>query len=1538
MEQKRRGCGIVVAVAMMLLGAVMFSSWVWRASAARVDLSYMAVDFEEMVAKVREVAYLSDSEPYNNTYSYAPYRKDAIDANGTKISLRQDGQTVTFDKGLYTHATNNLYYDLEAVDPERKFTHFVAYEGINTTSSGAGCDGVIFRIYGSNSPNGEWQILENAENRVQAQGANAQFVKVDVRGYRYLRLEAHQKGSNAKDHAAWGDAKLVKEDYTQYAIPEIAKYNQDVTAFGEEVDLRTNPAYELTVLRRDFVNKVRQYKLSSFIQASAENRRTLEWVFNDLYNMRWWVLGGEPRGGDYLSALNVLSRIYTKHKADTVLTQSAGYDGLTDGDVYTKLMMSIALTHASALPAWYDSREISDPVRRYEIYKDLYVSDLLEKKVFVRLEVEEMRQAVAAIIGNDEIKWLNNLARERGKNTAQGYNLNPYSYIRYTFGYNYGRAQYYTEESREKWNEKYKLAEFGVPYGTTGKPKLWMVFEEGSVCGGLSKTGSNLWNVFGMPAVVVGQPGHAAYIGMSMDGEGDGWWTIGNDVSGWSKSEKRERFLLGWGSPLMHSGYNVSYYALGQDAMNDFENYKLAEETLMLRGLYEGDFEKLKGIYTKVLEYQRFNLDAWYGLIQLYLGNENTAEVTYVNLAKAIAENMRNYPLPMVKLMEMIQGKIKSAGGIAEFASVQKSALETAKGATKADTKQYASTRTMANYLLGQGDYRMATFSFDGENANKIMLGQRYNDVLALQYQYSLDGGETWETKTVNSIEDDRNVTLTGVEVSKITAENDIKVRIVGALDVVYTIDITQAAVPTNLYANDQENQVMGVSLAMEWREVTMDENGEKQYGNWTSYRKSSPQWTGDVTVQVRMGATGTSLLSEPTEEYHFTSDGEVDEQYSYIPVSHLSVAQVSTEATSSSQQGNATHAIDGNFYTRWHSNWNGADSERYIVVKFDHTVNLSRLEYVSAGGGNGHIKEADIYVSTSSELDMESFVLAGKLTSNCGGVEERVTCRAPWSGNRNDKLPNPLVPEKFDFDEAMKGVNYVMIKARTTSDGSKFVAARMLNFYEDLRGVPKVPTASVAYSTKDYTNKDVLARLVNPSTELLNLKLVDKDGNEIGVGKEDETIRRVDETTVLFKQNGEYKFVFEDAEGLSGQAVVNVNWIDREAPVGRIEYNRGENNPTNQSVTAKLIITNGDTVTVTNNAQAGSGSAGGGSGEVDADGNAFDPEGSDGLVWDPFTYTFENNGEFTFEFVDAAGNKGTATAKVDWIDKVPPKVVVVYDVMEETEGGVVATVLAEDEDEEILITNNGGLNEYRFEENGSFTFNVSDKAGNLVSVVATVDWIKKTEQPIGSEEPGEPSVPEQPNVPVPGEVSGPSAPGVSSGGSLSTGESGGVSGVVGLPEGVKPSSNKLPLSDALKDKFGGQSEYFSLGFVNSDGSVVDTRPESVTMVVDGNKALKAVYLVKPDGSTEVVEYERVDDTHIRLKSPAAGNYLFEYGDKDKLEEMKPQGESVSSEGPGETSELPKTGPKVQWWWFVVAVGVVGMATLGRAMIRNRQR
>jgi hypothetical protein len=58
------------------------------------------------------------------------------------------------------------------------------------------------------------------------------------------------------------------------------------------------------------------------------------------------------------------------------------------------------------------------------------------------------------------------------------------------------------------------------------------------------------------------------------------------------------------------------------------------------------------------------------------------------------------------------------------------------------------------------------------------------------------------------------------------------------------------------------------------------------------------------------------------------------------------------------------------------------------------------------------------------------------------------------------------------------------------------------------------------------------------------------------------------------------------------------------------------------------------------------------------------------------------------------------------------------------TNQDVVATI---DPNEEVTITNNNGASSYTFSQNGSFTFEFVDKAGNAGTVVASVSNIDKT-------------------------------------------------------------------------------------------------------------------------------------------------------------------------------------------------------------------
>ena len=178
---------------------------------------------------------------------------------------------------------------------------------------------------------------------------------------------------------------------------------------------------------------------------------------------------------------------------------------------------------------------------------------------------------------------------------------------------------------------------------------------------------------------------------------------------------------------------------------------------------------------------------------------------------------------------------------------------------------------------------------------------------------------------------------------------------------------------------------------------------------------------------------------------------------------------------------------------------------------------------------------------------------------------------------------------KSFDVDAPQK-VQYVKIVADRTN--GNWFTARAFNLYQDITKNPH-PTAGIGYDTTEPTNKDVVARLINPST---NIRITNNNGSD----------------TYVFTENGEFTFEFIDDEtGLTGTAKAKVNWIDKVAPTATIEYSI--TTETNNEVIATLIPS--EKVTVLNN------------GEEATDENESD------TVLNPYTYTFSKNGEFTFKF-----------------------------------------------------------------------------------------------------------------------------------------------------------------------------------------------------------------------------------------------------------------------------------------------------------------
>ena len=230
-------------------------------------------------------------------------------------------------------------------------------------------------------------------------------------------------------------------------------------------------------------------------------------------------------------------------------------------------------------------------------------------------------------------------------------------------------------------------------------------------------------------------------------------------------------------------------------------------------------------------------------------------------------------------------------------------------------------------------------------------------------------------------------------------------------------------------------------------------------------------------------------------------------------------------------------------------------------------------------------------------------------------------------------------------------------------------------------------PTATVNFSPNTITNQDVIVAI------MFSAPVIITSGEEYLEPTEYELVY-----TITFAENGIFEIEFEDLFGNVGEALtVEVYWIDRIAPIATVVFNI--ETQTNQDVIATITFDKDD-VTIINN------------------------YGSNEKI-------FTENGEFTFEFIDLAGNLGSHTAIVDWIDRVAPTVELDFSTEKMTHENVIATITFSREVEitygenYLIPTENPLVFTTTFEQNGVRTIEFEDTLGNVgESLIIEVYWI----------------------------------------------------------------------------------------------------------------------------------------------------------------------------------------------------------------------
>ncbi len=1090
-------------------------SFKWKLSfcfAMLLTLFLLLGNFNESQAANSDVGYLSDI-PYNRSQSSSGWGSLLMDkaSDNSLISVKIEGGYYSFAKGIWAHATSNVVYDLREYD----YDYFTAYVGLNRTAASSS-NGVIFKIYTS-ADGRTWG--EPKVTHAKKPGEDAAFVKIDIRNEKYLKLVADANGNNGNDHSVYADAKLIKEGYKEPGedlLPSIEELDNKIKTDFANANLETNKEYELTLLKRELLDRVGNYALKKFLGASEENRTLYRWLTEDVDTLRLYVMGGTPNGGNYYTSLDILSKLYAEYSDDFENKELLGNPTnpqMTYGDLYKKMAMSVALTHSQTIGLWMNSSRVenqSEPLRRYAIFKHLHktgglkIADSMDMThVFEDLHVVEMRLVLYNNIDDEEILWLNRYVQDHvDANPGNVWRYQtPHPYIAYIWP-NYANPVYYDEANENYFNELFAInktdnnvgtelanangkvgifdSEFVIPGGKNVKEyrikvtnsidvkangggnvyKVWMNFRNkfgtGCVCGGISKSGANIRGTHGIPAMVVGQPGHAALFFYSKDAQGRGFWRIDNDVSGWTLSGGGGN-LLRWGSGSYTQGFsNGVYVELEQAAINDYQNLIKAEEQVMLAKVYKKDFTeetkkqepdeakkkaalvKQEELYRKALGVQSINFDAWLGLIEVYNANEDKTEEDFYHLAEEIATNLKYFPLPMYNATNLIKPKLKDPAYVYQFALLQTNTLTEASKlpnntTTSFTVMQPGVTRLEASYLLGQMDKNIAGFSFDGENAGKIILASRFEGSI-VRWDYCIDGHPTEGLEHWHEVFTEGNeIQLTPEELASITAENDIYVHIVGVNydeKNLYKIDITSQSLPDQAYVNDWENTVLGIGTNTQWRYTQND--------NWTLFSEETPDLTGDKTIQIREAAIGTKLASEASQMYTLTANNEPDTR-KYVPIKHLSIHSYSTQSQDSKRPFYAPNAIDGNINTMWHTDFAQnvlqQPTKPFIAIELDEPRNISAIEFIQRKYRDTdpiYIKNAIIYVSS----DGETWIEAGR-KENCA---------------QNGEL------KAVEFEESVYG-KYVKFEMDTYD---MFSSVAIMNVYED---ISKVTIANFSFN-----------------------------------------------------------------------------------------------------------------------------------------------------------------------------------------------------------------------------------------------------------------------------------------------------------------------------------------------------------------------------------------------------------------------------------------------------------------------------------------
>lgn len=201
------------------------------------------------VVNMDDYKYLTEYDWKSANCGLGSVNKDkAVSGNMLRLTDK-DNNEVVYEKGIGTHATSTIIYDLS----DKDYSYFTSYIGVDRAMYGT-VGSVEFKVYVDGNLKYESGLMNSRDPQ--------KYIEVDINGAKELKLVATDGGNgNGSDHATWANTKL------HFANEEVVDYKalEDIVLRVNEYDkhLFTPESFEVLEIALNKANIMIEDKISS---------------------------------------------------------------------------------------------------------------------------------------------------------------------------------------------------------------------------------------------------------------------------------------------------------------------------------------------------------------------------------------------------------------------------------------------------------------------------------------------------------------------------------------------------------------------------------------------------------------------------------------------------------------------------------------------------------------------------------------------------------------------------------------------------------------------------------------------------------------------------------------------------------------------------------------------------------------------------------------------------------------------------------------------------------------------------------------------------------------------------------------------------------------------------------------------------------------------------------------------------------------------------------------------------------------------------